>query len=172
MASQEMLRARHITWEDPAIPAKAALQMSGLEFLQAILKAEIPAPPIALLLGMEPVHVESGRVAFAMTPGEHLYNPIGGVHGGVISTILDTVMACAIHSTLPGGVGYTTVELHVNLLRPVTIATGRVRGEGEVIHTGRTVATAQGKLLDETGKLYAHATTTCMILRRDGENGK
>ena len=98
-----------------------------------------------------------------MTPGEQHYNPIGAVHGGIITTILDSVMGCAVHSTLPAGVGYTTLELKVNFVRAVTHRVGPLRCEGKVVHGGRQVATADATLTDLNGKLYAHATSTCMI---------
>jgi uncharacterized protein (TIGR00369 family) len=141
--------------------------MAGLDFLQAVGSGDMPAAPIMRLIGMSPVEVAPGRAVFALDPAEHHYNPMGVVHGGVVSTILDTAMACAVHSTLPVGTGYTTVELHVNFLRPITAETGTLRCEGETIHVGRTIATAQGRLVDASGKLYAHGTTTCAVMRAD-----
>lgn len=157
-------RTRIVTWDDPMIPAQRATEMRGIDFLRTIIAGDIPAPPIAHLLGMRLVEVEEGRAVFTIEPGEYLYNPIGTVHGGVACTLLDSALGCAVQSTLDAGVGYTTVELHTNMLRPVTVETGLLRAEAEVIHVGRRLATAQGKLVDAQGKIYAHATTTCMIL--------
>ena len=146
------------------ITARAAREMSGLEFLTAISEGLLPAPPIGHLLGMRPVEVSTGRVVFALEAGEHLYNPIGGVHGGVLSTLLDSAISCAVQSTLGAGTGYTTVELKVNFIRPVTSETGALRCEGTVVHAGRTIATGEGRLTGADGKLYAHGTATCLIL--------
>jgi uncharacterized protein (TIGR00369 family) len=121
---------------------------------------------MAALVGLEPVSAESGRVAFALTPGEHLYNPLGVVHGGALATLLDTALGCAVLSVLPKGRSYTTVELHINFVAPVTISTGRVVCDAVVLHAGSRVATAEAKLRDANGKLYAHATTTCFIYPR------
>lgn len=157
--------------------AAAAREMSGLEFLQAVVKQELPPAPIAELMGFGSVEVEEGRVVFACEPAEYHYNPIGTVHGGVASTLLDSAMGCAVHSTLPAGAGYTTLELKVNMLRPITVSTGRLLCEGCTVHVGGRVATAEGRLTDEAGKLYAHATTTCMLFRSpekpaEGELGR
>jgi uncharacterized protein (TIGR00369 family) len=139
--------------------------MAGLDFLRAIQRGELPPPPIAQLIGFEFVEIEEGRVSVAADAGEYLYNPIGVVHGGFAATLLDTAMACAVHSTLPAGVFYTTIELKVNYVRAVTVDAGRVRCDGSIIHGGRQVATAEGRLVEEaTGRLLAHATTTCLIL--------
>lgn len=157
-------RTRTVTWEDPLIGAGAAMTMSGLDYLQAIGSGEIPPPPIALLLGMEAPTVEPGRAVFALEPGEHLYNPIGSVHGGVLATLLDSALGCAIHSTLLSGVGYTTVDLNVTFLRPVSKDSGRLECQAEVVHSGRKIATARAQVTDVTGRVYATATTTCLVL--------
>lgn len=154
-----------VTWDDPMVGAEAARKMSGLDFLKAILAGKIPPPPISKLLGFKLKEVETGRIVFGLEPAEYHYNPIGMVHGGVASTILDSAMGCAIHSTLPVGTGYSTVELKVSFVRPMSTKTGRVRCEASVIHTGGSIATAEAKLVDDEGKLYAHGTTTCMIFR-------
>jgi len=158
-------RERTFSWFDPMVGAAAARTMSGLEYLEAIGRGELPPPPIMALMNIEPVEVESGRMVFAVTPEEYHYNPIGVVHGGVASTLCDSAMACAIHTTLPAGVGYTTLELKVNFVRPITVQTGRVTCEGKIIHVGGRVATAEARLTDAAGTLYAHATTTCLVLR-------
>jgi uncharacterized protein (TIGR00369 family) len=139
-------------------------QLTGLEFLEAIGRGDLPPAPMAALLGIEPVEVSPGRAVFAALPSDQLYNPMGVVHGGFAATILDTAMGCAVHTTLPAGTGYSTLELSVNLVRAITADTGPVRAEGLVLHGGRRVATAEGRLIAErTGKLLAHGTTTCVI---------
>jgi uncharacterized protein (TIGR00369 family) len=166
---EETTRSRTVVWEDPLIAAGAAPTMSGMDFARALLAGDLPAPPILLLLGFEPVLFEEGRAVFAVTPAEYHYNPIGVVHGGLACTLLDSSMGCAVQTTLPAGTGYTTLELKVNLLRPLTAQTGRVRCEGTVIHVGGRTATAEARIVDAQGKLYAHATTTCMIFRPPSE---
>src|SRR5690242_15068462 len=157
-------RERTVAWHDPLAAAASGRGLSGLEHLQAIVAGDIPPPPIAALLGFELVAVEEGRAVFAVTPGEYHYNPIGVVHGGLAATLLDSAMGCAVHSTLPAGTAYTTLEVKVNFARPITGATGRIVCEGSVIHRGRTVATADGRVTAEaTGKLLAHGTTTCLL---------
>jgi uncharacterized protein (TIGR00369 family) len=165
MIEQEQTRRRTFTWEDPVETATHIRKLDGLAALQAIQAGELPPPPVASLLNMEIKEVSAGRVVFALQPAEFHYNPLGNVHGGVTATLLDTVMACAIHSQLPAGQGYTTLEIKVNYLRALTVESGLVYGEGKVIHLGGRVATAEGRVVDENGKIYAHATTTCLILR-------
>jgi len=163
------IRSRTASWEDPLRVAAAARELDGRAFLEAIGRGELPAPPIMRLLNIGFSEIDHGRVVFILEPAEYHYNPIGSVHGGVISTIIDSAMACAIQSTLPAGAGYTTLELKVNFVRPVTLESGPLRCEGRVIHVGGRVGTAEGDLRDEQGKLYAHATTTCMIFRPERE---
>jgi len=139
--------------------------MGGLEFLRAILKGELPPPPAGELMGFEPLESEEGRAAFACVPAEHHYNPIGTVHDRLACTLLDSAMGCAVHSTLPAGAGYATLELKVNMTGPITAETGRLLCEGWTIHVGGRAATAEGRLTDEAGGLCAHGTTTCMIFR-------
>lgn len=139
------------------------LSHSGLEFLQAIVGGKLPNPPICKVLNFHLAEVGEGRVAFEGTPDGSFYNPIGTVHGGFAMTLLDSALSCAILSTLAKGEKLTTLEIKVNLTRPVLNDTGLLRAEGRVIHRGRTVATSEGELKDKAGKLYAHATTTCMI---------
>lgn len=145
--------------------AKAAAHMSGLEYLEAIRDGRVPRPPISELLGFTLLEVGDGHAVFACVPGEQHYNPIGVVHGGLACTLLDSAMGCAVHSKLPKGTAYTTLELKVNLLRPITAGTGLLRCEGRLIHAGKRTATAEGKLHDSSGRLYAHGTTTCMIFK-------
>lgn len=165
-------RSRTVTWRDPREGLAAAKTLSGLEYLRAIVRGEVPGAPISALMDFHPVEVEEGRVTFAVQPGEHHYNPIGTVHGGLAATVLDSALGCAVHSTLPVGASYTTLELHVNLVRGITHETGRMTCTGEVVHVGGRVATAQARLTDAAGKLYAHATTTCMVFRPPAAGGK
>jgi uncharacterized protein (TIGR00369 family) len=143
--------------------------MTGLELLRAIAAGEAPGAPIGELMGFAPVEAEEGRVVFAAVPGPDHYNPLGVVHGGLAATLLDSAMGCAVHTTLPEGVGYTTLELKVNYTRPITTDTGRIVCEGLVLHRGGRVATAEGRVIaEQTGKLLAHGTTTCLILSLNG----
>jgi uncharacterized protein (TIGR00369 family) len=157
-------RERTVTWDDPLVTAAAAREMTGLEFLTAVRDGRLPKPPMAALMGFTLTRVELGRVTFTAEVGEHLYNPIGSVHGGVFCTLLDSAMGCAVHSTLPLGSGYTTVDLNVTLVKGLTVETPTVTAVGEVISVGRRVATASGRLLAPDGTLHAHATTTCLVL--------
>jgi len=158
------VRTRTVSWEDPTAGGKTARSMSGAAFLRAIAERRLPPPPIAVLMGFDIVEVGEGRVVFAVEPQEIHYNPIGMVHGGLAATLLDSAMGCAVHSLLPEGRAYTTLELKVNYVRALKHDTGRVQAIGKVIHLGGKVATAEGSLLDGAGKLYAHATTTCLLL--------
>lgn len=139
---------------------------SGLEIFEAIFAGELPRPPIGETLDFLPIQIEHGLALFQGRPRLNHYNPLGTVHGGWIATLLDSAVGCAIHSTLPAGKAYTTLELKINFVRPLTHAVSLVRAEGRVIHAGRQVATAEGKLTAADGKLYAHATTTCLIFDR------
>jgi uncharacterized protein (TIGR00369 family) len=165
MSDEQRKRTRTITWEDPTFAIERGKTMSGIQYLRAIQLGELPPPPIAVLIGMEITEVSEGRVVFTTEPDEYHYNPLGTVHGGIAATLLDSAMGCAIQSVLPFGGGYTTLELKVNYLRPVTSATGTMYCEGKVIHAGGRIATAEGRLTDASGKLYAHGTTTCILLR-------
>ncbi len=159
-----MTRSRTIEWEDPLESFGAAAGMSGLEYLNAVAEGRIPRPPIAALMDIDGLEVSEGRALFGAMPGEHHYNPIGLVHGGLAMTLLDSAMGCAVHTTLPAGTAYSSLEVKVNFARPITRDTGRIVCEGTVIHRGRTVATAEGRVWAEgTGKLLAHGTTTCLI---------
>jgi uncharacterized protein (TIGR00369 family) len=164
-------RRREVTWEDPGVGAALALELSGLDYLRGIAEGRIPAPPIAALLGLGIVAVEPGLVTFSLDVGEHLYNPIGSVHGGVFCTLLDSAMGCAVHSTLSRGQAYTTLELKVNLVKPLTLDTPGVVATGRVVSSGRRVATASGQITGPDGTLYAHATTTCLIMGTRPEAG-
>jgi len=157
-------RVRTFSWSDPLATAAAAASLPGIEAIRKIAAGELPPPPIAQLLDFEITLVEPGRVIFAVEPAEWMYNPIGSVHGGVAATLLDSSLGCAIHTVLDAGVRYTTTDLHVRYVRGMTASTGRVLADSRVVHHGRKLATAEGRLYAEADeKLFAHATTSCMI---------
>lgn len=163
--TDQSARTRTFTWEDPQPVLERAREMSGLEYLRAIRDGRIPPPPITALVDMRLAEVAEGRAVFELKPAEFHYNPIGSVHGGIAATLLDSAMGCAINTLLPRGVAYTTLELKVNYVRPMTRDTSVVRAEASVIHLGGRIALAEGRLVDQSGKLYAHATTTCLVVR-------
>ncbi len=156
-------RTRTVTWGDPRAAALAGRQMAGIDYLRAMAGGTIPAPPALLLIGAGMGTIDAGRITMTLEPGEHHYNPLGTVHGGMIATLLDSVMGCAVHSMLPAGRGYTTLEFKMNFLRPVGDRTGVVTAEGVAVHVGRQSAVAEGRLTDAAGKLYAMASTTCLV---------
>jgi uncharacterized protein (TIGR00369 family) len=159
-----MNRSVSLTWQDPMQLAQAGRTLSGLEFLRAIRDKKLPSPPIAVLLGFDLVEVDPGHAVFEVMPGERHYNPIGVVHGGLAMTLLDSCMGCAVQTHMPAGGGYTTLEAKTNLVRAITGETGKLRAIGKTLHIGKRMATAEGRLEDAAGKLYAHATTTCLVL--------
>jgi uncharacterized protein (TIGR00369 family) len=146
VATQEQLRER-----------------SGMDFLAGIYRGELPQAPIGVLMDFVPITAEPGLMVFQGTPGPQHYNPIGMVHGGYAATLLDSAVGCAVHTMLPAGKGYTTLELKINYIRALTDKTGPIRAEGRVIHVGGQAGIAEGRIVDAAGKLYAHATTTCLI---------
>ncbi|MER5396313.1 PaaI family thioesterase [Streptomyces sp. NPDC002599] len=158
-----MGRSRTYDWEDPAVSAAAVAEYSGLEFLREMQAGRLPAPPISATVGMTLDEVEHGRVVFSLVAGEEHYNPIGSVHGGVYATLLDSAAGCAVQSVLPRGTGYTSLDLNVKFLRPVTVDTGRIRAVGTVLNSGRRTALAQAELLDAGGRLLAHTTSSCLL---------
>jgi uncharacterized protein (TIGR00369 family) len=161
----EATRSRTITWQDPTVSAAAGAQLSGLDYIRSIQLGEIPPPPIAVVMNFSIAELEEGRAVFEGEPGEEHYNPIGVVHGGYAATILDSVLGCAVHTTLPVGVGYTSQTLEVKYLRPITRDTGAVRAEAQVVHRGSKTATSEARLRSlSDGKLLATGTTTCLIL--------
>jgi uncharacterized protein (TIGR00369 family) len=157
-------RSLHVTWDDPAPAAREAGSMSGLEYLRGIVAGRFPAAPISRVLGFALVEVEEGRAVFAVQPAEHHYNPIGLVHGGLLATVLDSAMGCAVHSTLATGGAYTTLEIKVNFTRPVRMDSGLLRCEAKIVHRGKQTATAEGVVRDEQGRVCAHGTTTCLLM--------
>jgi uncharacterized protein (TIGR00369 family) len=164
-SDEDVLRERAYSWDDPAVAAAAAREQDGITFLRALLDGDLPGAPIAHALDFRPVSVEPGRAVFEFTPAEFHYNPIGSVHGGMISTVCDSACGCAVQSLLPAGSYYTSVDLSVKFLRPITTASGPLTCEGTVTHLGGRSALAQARLTGTDGKLYAHATSSCMIFR-------
>ncbi|HET6505696.1 MAG TPA: PaaI family thioesterase [Baekduia sp.] len=158
-------RRRTVTWEDPAPIVAAAADRTGLELMRAIASGALPAPPIARLLGFDIDRVDDGNVVFSMEPIEAHQNPLGTVHGGIVTTLLDSAMGCAVHTTLPRGGMYTTLELKVNFLRPSFGGGERLLAEGTVLNRGSTAVLAEATITGaESGKKVAHATSTCLIL--------
>jgi uncharacterized protein (TIGR00369 family) len=162
--TESATRSRTLEWSDPVGSAAAGAEMSGLDYMRALLAGELSRPPISVVMNMELAELDEGRVVFAGEPGEEHYNPIGMVHGGYAATILDSALGCAVHTTLPAGVGYTSLGLEVKYLRPISRDTGRILCEGTVVHRGRRQATAEARLTaEDTGKLLATGTSTLMI---------
>ena len=159
-----MKRTLEVSWEDPIALAQAGRTMSGIDFLRAIRDGKLPHPPICGLLGYRLTEVEKGHVVFEITPAEQHYNPIGVVHGGIAMTLLDSAMGCAVQTQMAAGGGYTTLEAKTNLVRAISGDTGRLRAIGKLVHIGKRIATAEGRFEDASGKLYAHASTTCIVL--------
>jgi uncharacterized protein (TIGR00369 family) len=157
-------RTRTYTWDDPLVAFAELAGLSGLEAMQKMVAGELSSPPIAHTLGFNLVEVEHGRAVFECEPAEYHYNPIGIVHAGLASTLLDSAMGCAFVTTLDVGVGWTTLELKANFTRALKADTGRVRCEGRVVHAGRTVATTEARLEDSQGRLCAHGTSTILVL--------
>ena len=156
-------RTRTISWENPRISARDANAISGLDYLKAIMDGNIAPPPIARLVGYRIVDVETGEAVFEIEPGEHLYNPFSTVHGGILSTLLDTTMTAAVLSTLPMGKSCSTLEMKVNFVRPVNDKIGLISCRSGIIHSGSRIATASGKIFDDQERLVAHGISTCII---------
>jgi uncharacterized protein (TIGR00369 family) len=164
-SSPESSRSRTLVWQDPLPTAAAGATMSGLEYMTAVVTGAVPPPPIAVTMRLRPVELQEGRVVFEGEPGEEHYNPIGVVHGGYAATLLDSALGCAVHTTLPAGVAYTSLGLEAKFVRPISRDTGRVLCEATVLYRGRKQATAEATLTEaQSGKLLAHGTSTLMIL--------
>lgn len=146
------------------VPAQQLAGLSGMQMFEAIFAGTLPPPPMGDALDFVPIHMAPGVALFQGRPQRRFYNPLGSVHGGWFATLLDSAVGCAVHTLLPAGQGYTTLELKVNMVRPLSERVQLVRVEGKVIHAGRQVATAEGRIVGPDGKLYAHATTTCLII--------
>ncbi len=165
-------RSRVVTWDDPKAAARRARQMSGSEFFDAMRRGEIPEPPFGRLLGIDLFDVGEGKFTMTLQPQECHYNPMGCVHGGILATLLDSVMSASVHTALPAGRGYLTLEIKVNFLKPVFERTGEILAEGNVVSCGRQVATAEGKIVDAKGDVYATGTATCLIFEIPGAQPK
>jgi len=161
-AEEAVIRTRACAAPGVASSAQVAGR-NGLQLFQALLAGEIPRPPMAGTLDFILLYIDRGFAVFQGRPSPDHYNPMGTVHGGWFATLLDSAMGCAVHSTLPPGKAYTTLELKLNLVRALTDAVPLVRAEGTVVHGGRQVATAEGRLIGPDGRLYAHASTTCLV---------
>jgi uncharacterized protein (TIGR00369 family) len=161
LAREQEVRAKFAA--PGVIPIAEIGATDGLGMFDRIASGELPSIPIGDTLSYTPVEWEKGRMVFQGTPKLAHYNPIGTIHGGWSATLLDSAVACAVQTMLPKGMGYTTLEIKVNYVRGLTDKVGPVRAEGRVIHISRQIATAEGKLYDAAGKIYSHATTTCLI---------
>jgi uncharacterized protein (TIGR00369 family) len=162
-----MSRSRTFTWDDPAAVEQNLRRLSGLEFLRGVVRGDYPPPPMARLMNIHLTEVDPGRVVFEGTPEEYHYNPLGVVHGGMAATLLDSALGCCVNSHLEAGDFYTTLELKVNYLRPLTLQTGRVRAIATTVHIGRTTALVEGRVVDANERLYAYASSTCLIRRSE-----
>jgi len=161
-------RRRSYAWDDPADAWAQLGKLSGLDYLRAVMAGTLPQPPVAVAMRLSLQEVEAGRVVYAGTPGEDFGNDVGSVQGGWVAGLLDAAIGSAVHSTLPAGARYTTLELKVNYVRAVLPGSAPLRCEARTLHTGWRIGTAEARITDADGRLYAHATTTCLILPADG----
>lgn len=164
MSDDPSVRRRTYSWHDPAPAWQRLGRLSGLDYLHGVLRGEVAPPPVAVAMRLRLVEVSEGRVVYAGTPGEDFGNDVGSVQGGWIAGLLDAAIGSAVHSALPAGVRYTTLELKVNYVRAVPTDGGEVTCQAHTVHVGRRIGTAEARITDAAGKLYAHATTTCLIL--------
>jgi len=158
-------RSRSITWDDPKPPLAASRDLDGLAYLRALLAGTYPPPPISRLMNFWIVSAEPGEAVFECEPGEYHDNPLGMVHGGLACTLLDTVVGCAAQTTLPKGVGYTSIDLNVSYLRPITSGSGMIRATGRVVKGGQRVIFAEGMIEDAAGRALATATSSLLVLK-------
>ncbi|HEX6576324.1 MAG TPA: PaaI family thioesterase [Gemmatimonadaceae bacterium] len=158
-----MERTKTVTWSDPSAGREAARTLTGLEWLRAMARREAPPPPLAEVLGFELEKIEEGIVVITLEPQEYHYNPMGVLHGGMAATLFDSALGCAVQTMLPPAYAAPTMQLQINYIRPITIGTGKVFCNGATIHVGKRSATAEGRLTDSDGKLYAHATGTFIV---------
>ena len=165
MTEQLTARERTHHWQDPAAVAAELVGRDGLTVLRGWIDGTIPGPPLVETIGLRLVEADAGRVVFEFTPAEFHYNALGGVHGGIYATVLDSAAGCAVHSMLPAGVGYTSLDLTTKFLGRITLDTGPMRCTGTVLHLGGRTALAQAELRDAAGRQYAHATSSALILR-------
>ena len=161
-----MERTKTISWDDPQKNKRAAkTSISGLEYLRAVKENRISPPPVANLVGYKIFDVDNGYAAFELNPAEYHYNPFATVHGGILSTLLDTTMTASVLSTLPIGFSCTTIEIKVSFIKPVTADTGILKCEARPIHVGKKLATVDGRIKDNNGILHAHGVSTCSIFK-------
>jgi uncharacterized protein (TIGR00369 family) len=163
--SADVSRSRTVTWQDPALALPALQRLSGLDYLRQVQAGTIPSPPITAQFGITFSVVEPGRVVAELEPDEAFFNPLGSVHGGVACTLLDTVLACAGHTTLPAGTGYTSIDLAVQYLRPILPAGGRLTATGRIVKPGRRVAFTEGEITDAEGRVVATATSSLLVFQ-------
>lgn len=159
-----MTRTHTLNWGDPWTGPKAARSMSGIEYLRAISAGTLPGPPIASTMDLQFETIERGHLVFRGRPFEFHFNPMGQVHGGFASTMLDSALGCVTMTLLPKGMVFTTLDLHVNFVRPLSLEAGELRCIADVVHGGRRIVTSFGRIEDAGGKLYAHANSTCMVM--------
>ena len=171
VTESEKPRTRLLEWEDPMPHVQRGMTMAPLDYLKAMMAGEIPKPPIGGLMNTWGVEIEGGRAVFGAEPGEEHYNPLGVVHGGFLATLLDTAMSSAIYASLAPGGFFTTLEIKVNYLRPLRADSGPVTCEGKAVHVGKTVATGEGRVANQAGKLVATGTCTCMLFQIPVANG-
>ena len=165
VTTTEPARERTYSWSDPSLTADAARSSAGIDLLRAVAGGQLPGAPVAATFDFVLDSVEPGRVEFSFVPAEYHYNPIGSVHGGVYATLLDSAAGCAVHSMLPEGVGYTSLDLTVKFLRAMTVDTGRVRCTGTVTHLGGRTALAEARLVDDADRLLATAVSSVLLIR-------
>lgn len=158
-------RERSFGWHDPVVTFESAADLSGLDYMRAIVEGRIAPPPVRALVGHRAIEVEAGRIVFEAEPAEFHYNPVGTVQGGVAGVLLDSAMGSAVHTLVPPGGRFATLEFKVNLVRAMTRDTGTVRIEGHVVHPGGRIATAEGRITDSEGRICAHGVTTCLVER-------
>ncbi|MFN8281814.1 MAG: PaaI family thioesterase [Chitinophagales bacterium] len=158
-----MERTKTFSWQDPTIGATEALQMEGMDYLTAMYDGKLPGPPIMHTLDFKMHSIESGKAIFSFVPQEFHYNPIGSVHGGVISTLLDSAMGCTVHTLMPKGKAYTTLELKVNFLKAITKKSGELFAVGKMIYNGGRTALVEAQIIDSNNKIFAYGVSTCLI---------
>lgn len=160
-------RNKIITWDDPKSCTRDAANITGLDYLKSIKNGNLNPPPVAMLVGYKIIDVAYGHAIYELNPEEYHYNPFSSVHGGIISTLLDTAMTASVLSTLQKGIICSTIEIKVNFTRPVTSGTGRLRCEAKPLHVGKRIATVEGKIKGNDGRLYAHGTSTCSLFKKE-----
>ncbi|MBG6166694.1 MAG: PaaI family thioesterase [Roseibium album] len=165
MSDTETITENGKTHEIGALPKSAFATMTGLDIFERMMAGDLPAPPIMIHSNIRMKEFEEGRAVFTGLPAKEFLNPLGTVHGGWISTLIDTALSCAVHTTLKPGEFYTTTSLNVNMVRPLHPGSGEVVCVGRIVHRGSRLATSEGDLRNAEGKLIAHGTVSCMILK-------